>query len=95
MSKNLSVINYQDNKEKLQKSPLKDVKAFLLKKKKESNNIVIIHTKISDKMKNNLVDYRKNIRKKRPIVIKKKLFLFGKILGLTLVSGLREMCEQV
>ena len=78
MSKNLSVINYQDNKEKLQKSPLKDVEAFLLKKKKESNNIVIIHTKISDKMKNNLVEYRKNIRKKQPIVIKKNYFCLEK-----------------
>ena len=63
MSKNLSVKNYQDNKEKLPKSPLKDIKVFLLKKKKESNNIVIIDTKISQKVKINLAEYTKNIRK--------------------------------
>ena len=63
MSKNLSVKNYQDNKEKLQKSPLKDIKVSLLKKKKESNNIVIIDTKISQKVKINLAEYTKNIRK--------------------------------
>ena len=63
MSKNLSVKNYQDNKEKLQKSPLKDIKVFLLKKREESNNIVIIDTKISQKVKINLAEYTKNIRK--------------------------------
>ena len=38
MSKTLSVKYYQENKERLPKKLLKDIKIFLKKKKKKSNN---------------------------------------------------------
>ena len=51
MSKNSSVKYYQDNKEKLQKKLMKDIKVFLKKKKKKSNNIVMKDAKIYQNMK--------------------------------------------
>ena len=51
MSKHLSAKYYQENKERLQEKLVKDVKIFLEKKKKKSNNIVVNVTKISEKMK--------------------------------------------
>ena len=42
MSKNLTAKFYQENKERLQKKKLaKDIKIFLKRKKKRSNNMVI------------------------------------------------------
>ena len=38
MSKTLSVKYYRDNKERLPKQLLKDIKIFVKKKKKKSNN---------------------------------------------------------
>ena len=52
--KNLSTKYYQENKERLQKKLLKDIKIFLNKKKKKSDNIAylkIATLKISQKMK--------------------------------------------
>ena len=49
MSKTLSANYYQENKERLQK---KDIKIFLKKKKKKSDNMVVNVTKIPQKMKN-------------------------------------------
>ena len=49
MSKNLSAKYYQENKERLQKRLIKDIKIFLRKKKN------------SEDEKQNLVEYRKNI----------------------------------
>ena len=51
MSKNLSVKYYQENKERLQKKLMKDIKVFLKKKKKKRENMVVNITKISQKMK--------------------------------------------
>ena len=52
MSKNSSAKYYQDNKERLQKKLVKDIKVFLKKKKKKSDNMVLKDTKNSQKMKN-------------------------------------------
>ena len=52
MSKNLSAKYYQENKERLQKKLVKDIKIFLKKKKKKSDNMVVNVTNISQKMKN-------------------------------------------
>ena len=53
MSKNLSAKYYQENKERLQEKKLvKDIKIFLRKKKKKSDNTVRDNTKIYQKMKN-------------------------------------------
>ena len=41
MSKDSSAKYFQDNKEKLQKYLMKDIKFFLKKKKKKSNNMTI------------------------------------------------------
>ena len=46
MSKDISAKYYQENKERLQKKPVKDIKIFLKKKKKKSNNMVMNVTKI-------------------------------------------------
>ena len=62
MSKNLSAIYYQENRERLQEKLVKDIKTFLKKKKKKSNNMVVNVTKISQKMKNkSLLSIEKNI----------------------------------
>ena len=51
ISKNVSAKYDQENKERLQKKLVKDIKIFLNKKKKKSNNMVVKVTKISQKMK--------------------------------------------
>ena len=51
MSKNLSARYYQENKERLRKKVVKDIKIFSKKKKKKSGNVVMNVTKISQKMK--------------------------------------------
>ena len=52
MSKNLSAEYYKENKEKLQKKKfVKDIKIFVKKKKKKSDNMVVNATKISHRMK--------------------------------------------
>ena len=54
MPKNLSAKYYQENKDykKNKKKLVKDIKIVLKKKKKESKNMVVNITKISQKMKN-------------------------------------------
>ena len=77
ISKNLSAKYYQENKERLQKKLLKDIKMFLKKKKKKSDNMVVNVTKISQMMKKSLFEYRKKryrIRKKMLFYNYKKLF---------------------
>ena len=49
MSKNLSAKYYQENKERLQKKLVKDIKIFIKKEKKKNNNMVVNVTKISQK----------------------------------------------
>ena len=63
MSKKLSAKYYQENKERLQKKKLlKDIKTFLKKKKKKSDNMFVNVTKISQKIKNKrLLSAEKNI----------------------------------
>ena len=62
MSKNLSAKYYQENKEIIQKNLVKDIKIFLRKKKKKSNNMIVNVTKISQKIKNkSLLSIEKNI----------------------------------
>ena len=62
MSKHSSTKYYQENKQRLQKMLVKDIKIFLKQKKKRSNNIVEKITKISQKMKNRtLLSIEKNI----------------------------------
>ena len=46
MSKNFSAKYYRENKERLQKKLVKDIKIFLKKKKKKRNNMVVNTTKI-------------------------------------------------
>ena len=52
MTKKLSAKYYQENKERLQKKLVKDIKMFLKKKKKKSNIMVVNITKTLQKMKN-------------------------------------------
>ena len=62
MSKGLSAKYYQENKERLQKKLLKDIKIFNRNTKKKSDNMVVNVTKISQKMKNkSLLGIEKNI----------------------------------
>ena len=62
MSKNSSAKYYEENKERLRKKLVKDIKIFLKKKKKKSGNMVVNVTKISQKMKNkSLLSKEKNI----------------------------------
>ena len=51
ISKDSSAKDYLNNKER-QKKLVKDIKVFLKKKKKKSDNMVMNDTKISQKMKN-------------------------------------------
>ena len=62
MSKNLSAKYYLENKERLQKKLVKDIKILLKKKKKKSNNMVVNVAKIYQKMKKiNWLSIEKNI----------------------------------
>ena len=51
MYKNLWAKYQQDNRERLQKKLVKDVKIYLKKEKKKSNNMVVNLTKFSQKIK--------------------------------------------
>ena len=51
MSKSLSAKYYQENKERLQKNLVKDVKIRLKRKEKRSNNVVVNIVKTFQKMK--------------------------------------------
>ena len=69
MSKNLSAKYYQENKERLQKKLVKDIKIFLRKKKKKSKNMEVNFTKISQKMKNkDLLSIQKSIKEEQKIL---------------------------
>ena len=62
MSKILSAQYYQENKERLEKKLMEDIKIFLKKKKKKNGNMVVNVRKISQKMKNkSLMSIEKNI----------------------------------
>ena len=50
---------HQNNKEKLQKELVKDIKVFLQRKMKNSDNMVVKDTKIYQKIKKKLAEYRK------------------------------------
>ena len=54
----------QDNKDRLQKKLVKDIKDFL-KKKKKSNNMVVNKTNLSKDKKQRLFEYRRKIYKMR------------------------------
>ena len=60
MSKTLSAKHYQENKEKLQKKPKKDIKIFL-KKKKGGQYGYERYKNLSEDEKQNLIEYKKNI----------------------------------
>ena len=50
---------YQGNKERLQKTLVKDVKTFLMKKKKKRGNMVMnIKKNLSEDKKQKLVEYK-------------------------------------
>ena len=64
MSKTLLAKYYQENKDRLQKKLVKDIKIFLKKKKKKSYNMVMNVKKISQKIKNKIfLSIEKNIIK--------------------------------
>ena len=64
MSKNSSAKYYQNNKEIIQKKLVKDIKVFLSKKKKKSDNMVVNDTKIFQKMENkSLLSIEENMKK--------------------------------
>ena len=55
---------YQENKERLQKKLVKDIKTFLKKKKKQQHGRER-YKNLSEGEKNNLVEYRKKFYKTR------------------------------
>ena len=62
MSKNLWTKFYQENKERLQKKHVKDIRIFLKKKKKKKRQYVHkICKNLSEDEKQKLVEYIKNI----------------------------------
>ena len=80
--KDSSARYYQNNKERLQKKLLKDIKVFLKKKMTKSDIMVVNKTKIYQKMKNKyLLIIEKDIIKweKTPYQNYKKL-LFSKLM---------------
>ena len=87
MSTNLSAKCYQQNKERLYKTLMKDITTFSRKKKKKNDNMVVNVTKILHKMKKKkkMVEYRRKYYKVRnntllwlleSILIKKILILY-------------------
>ena len=66
MSKNSSAKYYQDNKEKLQKKLVKDIKVFLKKKKKKKRRYGRVRYRhLPEDEKQKLVGYRKKIYQMR------------------------------
>ena len=64
MPNNSAAKYFQDNKERLQKMLVKNIKVFLKKKKEKSDNMVVNDTKIYQKMKNeNWLSIEDNIMK--------------------------------
>ena len=76
MSKDLSAKFYQDNKERLQKKFVEDIKVFLKKKERKRNNIAVNDTKIYQKVKNKSCFRVKNIpnEKKRLAIFVRNYF---------------------
>ena len=77
MSKDYSAKYYQNDKERLLKKLVKDIKVYLKKNMIQSNNMVMIDKKISQKMKNkSLLSIKKyyNMRKKCLIIIIKNYY---------------------
>ena len=77
MSKDYSDKYYQNDKERLLKKLVKDIKVYLKKNMIQSNNMVMIDKKISQKMKNkSLLSIKKyyNMRKKYLIIIIKNYY---------------------
>ena len=75
MSRILSAEYSEENKERLQKKLMKDIKIFLKKEKKKSNNMAVLIPKICQKMKKvDWVSIEKNIinERKRFIIIIRK-----------------------
>ena len=67
MSKTLSAKYYQENKERPQKRPMKDIKIFL---KKKRGNMVVNVTKISEDEKQKLIEYRKKYKMRKKWLLK-------------------------
>ena len=61
MSKDSSVKCSQNNKDRRQKKLVRDIKGFVKKKNKKNDNMVVNDTKIYQKMKQKLAEYRKKI----------------------------------
>ena len=61
MSKDSSVKCSQNNKDRLQKKLVRDIKGFVKKKNKKNDNMVVNDTKIYQNMKQKLAEYRKKI----------------------------------
>ena len=83
MYKNQSAKHYQENKEKLRRNLVKDVKIFLQEKKPQYG--CERYKNLSEDEKNKLVEYRKKyykMRKKRLIIIIRKYFDFKKFASL-------------
>ena len=68
MCKNSSAKNCQDNKERLQTKPLKDIKVFLKKKKKKQQYGRERHKNLPEDEKK-VVEYRKKDYKMRKIAL--------------------------
>ena len=70
MNKDISVKCYQENKEILQKSSVKDIKIFLKKKKKKINNMVMnVSKNLSKDEKQKLVKYKTKYYRMRKNVL--------------------------
>ena len=71
MSRILSAEYSEENKERLQKKLMKDIKIFLKKEKKKSNNMVMLISKICQKMKKiDWLSIEKNIiNESKPFII--------------------------
>ena len=64
MSEDLSAKYYQNNKERLQKKLVNDIKESLSKEEKKSDNMVVSDTKIYQKLRNkNFLSIEKYITK--------------------------------
>ena len=80
LSKHLSAKYYKESKERIQKILAKDIKFFLKKKKKKSDNMVENVTKISYKMKHKSLLIQKNIlqNEKKCLIIIIRNYYFKK-----------------
>ena len=95
MSKDSSAKYYQNSKDRLEKKLMKNIKVFLKKKKKKSNNMVMSDMKIYQKKRNkSLLSIEEDIKLEKCLIIITRNYFHGENPVYCLQVFLKE-CEYI